>query len=609
MANPTEAADLVTKAKLVDNETKSWHKLGSKKVKRLLLKNGEDVQKVLGYVRTIHAQEAVSDGFPTIQDFLPIQLGITAEIQIRSLIGMIQSGETTDEIERLLAYYSDSDESRVQKLVNESVENVPAIFYIVATRDVRLIRIWAKYGANVNVVWAITKLPLLAFAILHGGETSEEAASIVTTLLTLGASPHVIPRAFYDPYNRDLPLEFAKEELHDADDDNKVWCTPMHRKGLKDALNLTQRYRLFEATRMQAPSSRYRMVAKRRGVPELLGIRHTIIGQEDAAERLREWLIINLTESEGKPLVFVFAGPSGHGKTELARSLGSLLNTDMTNIDCTNHKSSHTFFGPIAPYCGSTEGSPLNNFLVRTSGQRCVVFLDEFEKTDREIHNNLLVVFQDGEYTDRRDTLVSVDVKKSIWVLATNAFDDHILQFCRENEDALSRTDDARGRGKLYESLQKQLIGLCKDKFGSAMTGRIDTVLPFLTFTPNEQAVVAHKKLMDLEKRLKKPVVVSANGEGDNLVGNINLNINQESKLCTWMSKASYDPQLGARSIFSVVNAKVKVPLFMEYLKKDTGITNNQAETTANIGIDRDDEIQVWMTEEEGGNEELDTSM
>ena len=97
-----------------------------------------------------------------------------------------------------------------------------------------------------------------------------------------------------------------------------------------------------------------------------------------------------------RPLVMVFAGPSGHGKTELARRLGHLMSLDLEIVDCTIYNREIELFGPRNPYVGAENGSPLNNFLVKNAGKRCIVFLDEFEKTTTDIHQALLVPFDNG---------------------------------------------------------------------------------------------------------------------------------------------------------------------------------------------------------------------
>jgi ATP-dependent Clp protease ATP-binding subunit ClpA len=89
-------------------------------------------------------------------------------------------------------------------------------------------------------------------------------------------------------------------------------------------------------------------------------------------------------------------GPSGHGKTELARRLGSLLSLELHVSDCSIVSRESELFGPRKPFVGADEGSPLNNFLARKSGQKCIVFLDEFERASSDIWNALLIPFDRG---------------------------------------------------------------------------------------------------------------------------------------------------------------------------------------------------------------------
>ena len=104
----------------------------------------------------------------------------------------------------------------------------------------------------------------------------------------------------------------------------------------------------------------------------------------------------HLALQKKRPLVLVFAGPSGHGKTELARNFRDLISMDLQVVDCTIFKQDNELFGPRPPYAGHEDGSALNNFLAANAGRRCIVFMDEFEKTGKDIHNTLLLPFQDG---------------------------------------------------------------------------------------------------------------------------------------------------------------------------------------------------------------------
>jgi hypothetical protein len=77
--------------------------------------------------------------------------------------------------------------------------------------------------------------------------------------------------------------------------------------------------------------------------------------------------------------------------------MGRLLSLEIECVDCTELKYETDLFGPKRPYFGYDTGSPLNNFLSRMSGKRCIVFLDEFEKTTAEVRNSLLVPLDEGK--------------------------------------------------------------------------------------------------------------------------------------------------------------------------------------------------------------------
>lgn len=112
---------------------------------------------------------------------------------------------------------------------------------------------------------------------------------------------------------------------------------------------------------------------------------------------LNEVVLRYLAMPTNQPLVLLFAGPSGHGKTELAQNLGRLLSLDLHSVNCTHLRHETDLFGPWSPYQGWEKGSATNNFLASHNNESCIVFMDEFEKTHEEVRQALLLPFQCGK--------------------------------------------------------------------------------------------------------------------------------------------------------------------------------------------------------------------
>jgi len=284
-----------------------------------------------------------------------------------------------------------------------------------------------------------------------------------------------------------------------------------------------------------------------------------------------------------------------------------------------NHE--RDLWGPKAPWVGSAEGSPLNNFLARSSGRRVIVVLDEFEKTSTVVQNSLLVPFREGShicihfchrllsfylgtFVDRR-TRRQVDCSNAIWILTSNALDQIIVDFVRYN--TIPCQSDGSGSKAVITKLQSRLVNGLKQHFGvreltslplsnelivkqSPVTGRISAVIPFLPFSPEEQAVIAHKFLLEFARDVRQPPVVPSR-----LLGNVIIHLRRDATLCMSIAEG-YDVDLGAPSLQSEVISKIKQPLVLRYLEDTEKVEDDQPAEDYYVDIDENKVVEIFRS-------------
>lgn len=249
---------------------------------------------------------------------------------------------------------------------------------------------------------------------------------------------------------------------------------------LARGLNLSQRYYLHRASQAPQSSLREEQLGELQSISCLFKMQYRVVGQAPAIKTIKGKILDRIAANvdDPEPLVMVFAGPPGHGKTELAEQLGGLLNLKHVVVPCSQMRSEMALLGSTAGYERSREGTSLNNHLSENDGLTSVAFLDEFDKTSKDVSASLLTIFSEGNYElvilcrflanmftgtyeDRR-TNRPVDCRRTIWLLASNMGDEAIAKFYER--ELKEKTDEDKVTADLTP-LTEELKDLFKGRF------------------------------------------------------------------------------------------------------------------------------------------------
>lgn len=477
------------------------------------------------------------------------------DFSIVRLAWAIQKGLSIKCIERYLSKY---EESSVQFGLGVSLKGptadrrLPILFFAAERNSPELIRCLCRLGANPDTRADPSGLPLLAYTIFSAEYEILDTTPTLRALLAAGADPHDVPEDLWQDYLK-LPsrLPAAAPSLD--------WCTSDIQDALCRTINLMQTYSLWKADKLPRPLPRMKQCADVFDLAQLFEAPFSIIGQLPATEQVMESITSHFLfgacnpDEPFKPLVLLFTGQSGHGKTELAKRMGRLLSLDTISVDCAEMENESDIFGAKPHYQGSEEGAPgapLNDHLANCSGRPSVVFLDEFDKTQNGVRKAMLLLFQSGHYINRRNRQ-KLDCSKTIWILATNEGERIINKFCN---DSFKDHDIEKRAEAIFSELDALLRSHFIRQFGAPITGRINTIVPFFPFSRGERAVVVSKYMLGLGNQVRRPIDIKAK----KLAGHTHLNVVNDGQIALHIATNYYDPETGARSLDNAVDAQIK---------------------------------------------------
>ena len=268
-----------------------------------------------------------------------------------------------------------------------------------------------------------------------------------------------------------------------------------------------------------------------------------VIGQDEAVTKVSEAILRSRAgiANPNRPIgSFLFLGPTGVGKTELAKALAQALFDDernMVRIDMTEYMEKFSvsrLIGAPPGYVGYEEGGQLTEAVRRKPYS--VVLFDEVEKAHPDVFNILLQVLDDGRITDSQGR--TVDFKNTILILTSNLGSDIILNDLEQRR--------AEGCNELSEEARDRIDRLLKSKFRPEFLNRLDEIVYYKSLTKDEARSIVDLQLQDLRRRLD---------EGKHL----KLSVTDAAK--DFIIDAAYDSVYGARPIKRFIQSRVETLL------------------------------------------------
>ncbi len=263
-----------------------------------------------------------------------------------------------------------------------------------------------------------------------------------------------------------------------------------------------------------------------------------VVGQEEAIEAVANAVRRSRAglQDPKKPIgSFIFLGPTGVGKTELAKALAEYLFNDenaMVRIDMSEYQEKHTvsrLIGAPPGYVGYDEGGQLTEAVRRRPYS--VILLDEIEKAHPDVFNILLQVLDDGRLTDNKGR--TANFKNTIIIMTSNLGSQLI-------QDRLSDVVDNQ-RDDILSQLKSEVFELLKKGLRPEFLNRIDEIIVFAPLTKKEIQEIVKIQLNTLTKQLKE----------------LGVEIEFTSYALEWLSEAGYDTQFGARPLKRVLQKNI----------------------------------------------------
>ena len=272
----------------------------------------------------------------------------------------------------------------------------------------------------------------------------------------------------------------------------------------------------------------------------IIGQGNAIVAISDAIRRARSGL-----KDPRRPIgSFIFIGPSGVGKTELAKALAGFMFDDeeaLVRVDMSEYREQHTvsrLFGAPPGYVGYEEGGQLTE-AVRRRPYRVILF-DEIEKAHHEVWNSLLQILDDGRLTDGQGRVV--DFRNTVLIMTSNLGTEYVRT---SGSIGFLQTGDIKER-EAQEKIQKEL----RKTFRPEFINRIDEIITFSPLSLEQMSEIVDLQMAEIRERLHEH--------------GLKVEITRAAR--EWLANIGYDPAFGARPLRRALQKHVESPLSVKLL-------------------------------------------
>jgi len=279
-----------------------------------------------------------------------------------------------------------------------------------------------------------------------------------------------------------------------------------------------------------------------------------VIGQNEAIRAVANAIRRSRAgvSEEKKPIgSFIFMGPTGVGKTELARALAEFLFNDenaLVRVDMSEYMEKHAtskLVGSPPGYVGYDEGGQLTEIIRRRPYS--VVLFDEIEKAHPDVFNVMLQILDDGHLTDAKGR--KVNFKNTVIIMTSNIGSELIMEMGRHGDLGFAANQKKGEQGQL-EKIKEKTMEALRERFKPEFLNRVDDIITFHPLNQTQIRAIVDLQLAQVSQRLTEK--------------KITLKITDKTK--DWLAKKGYDSNLGARPLKRVIQTELLDPLAMDII-------------------------------------------